>query len=67
MLVVGHVPSPEHHHHADLPSLDEVVAELALPEDRWELQASELRERQHAFKGEAPKTRVDSVVRARRR
>jgi SAM-dependent methyltransferase len=67
LLVVGHVPSPEHHHHADLPSLDEVVAELALPEDRWKLHVSELRERQHAFKGEAPKTRVDSVVRARRR
>ena len=59
-------PSPEHHHH-DLPSLDEVVAELALPEDGWELQASELRERQHAFRGEAPKTRVDTVVRFRRR
>ena len=56
LLVVGHAPSPEHHHHADLPSPDEVVAELALPDDGWELQASELREREHAFRGEAPKT-----------
>ena len=66
LLIVGHAPSPEHHH-GDLPSPEEVVAELALPEDGWELQASELRERRHAFRGEAPKTRVDSVVRFRRR
>jgi SAM-dependent methyltransferase len=66
LLVVGHAPSPEHPHH-DLPSVEQVVAELALPEDGWELQASELRERQHAFRGEAPKTRVDTVVRFRRR
>ena len=67
LLVVGHAPSPEHHHAEDLPTADEVVAELALPEDGWEPTVCELRERQHAFRGEAPKTRVDSVVRFRRR
>ena len=66
LLVIGHAPSPEHHHH-DLPSLEQVIAELALPEDGWELQVSELRERRHAFRGEAPKTRVDTVLRFRRR
>jgi len=66
LLVIGHAPSPEHHH-GDLPSPEQVVAELSLPDDGWELQASELREREHAFHGEAPKRRVDSVVRFRRR
>ena len=67
LLVVGHAPSPEHHHHEDLPGPDEVVAELALPDAEWELERSELRERQHAFRDEAPKTRIDTVVRFRRR
>jgi SAM-dependent methyltransferase len=65
LLIVGHAPSAEHHH-GDLPSPEEVVAELALGDD-WELQVCELRERMHAFAGEAPKARVDSVVRLRRR
>jgi SAM-dependent methyltransferase len=62
LLVVGHAPSAEHHH-ADLPSPEQVVAELALPDEGWELQACELRERMHAFRGEQPKARVDAVVR----
>jgi SAM-dependent methyltransferase len=66
LLIVGHAPSPEHHH-GDLPSLEQVVAELALPEDAWELRACELRERVHAFRGEAPKPRIDTVVRFRLR
>jgi SAM-dependent methyltransferase len=66
LLIVGHAPSAEHHH-GDLPSPEEVVTELALSEDDWELQVCELRERMHAFTGEAPKARVDSVVRLRRR
>jgi len=57
LLIIGHAPSAEHHH-ADLPGLDEVVAELGLPEDRWELETSELRERG---------SRIDTVVRFRRR
>lgn len=65
LLVIGHAPSAEHRH-ADLPSLEEVVAELALPEDRWRLVTSELREIQHAFRDEAPRARVDAVLRYER-
>jgi len=56
-LVIGHAPSATHHH-VDLPSAEETVAELALPDDRWELLTSELRE--------MPRERVDAVVRWRR-
>jgi SAM-dependent methyltransferase len=66
LLVVGHAPSPEHQH-ADLPAPEQVVAELALPEAEWELRACDLRERMHAFHDEAPKARIDTVVRFRRR
>jgi len=66
LLVVGHAPSAEHHHH-DLPAPEQVVAELALPEDEWELRACELRERLHAFRDEPAKARIDTVVRFRRR
>ena len=57
LLIVGHAPSVEHHHE-DLPGPDEVVGELALPENGWQLVTSELRER-----GD----RIDTVVRFRRR
>ena len=57
LLIIGHAPSAEHHH-ADLPGPDEVVVELGLPEDEWELETSELRERG---------SRIDTVVRFRRR
>ena len=66
LLVVGHAPSPEHHH-GDLPSPEEVVTELALPEDDWALEVCELRERLHAFRDEPPKARIDTVVRFRLR
>jgi SAM-dependent methyltransferase len=66
LLIVGHAPSAEHHHH-DLPAPEQVVAELALPEDQWELRACEVRERLHAFRDEPPKARIDTVVRFRRR
>jgi SAM-dependent methyltransferase len=59
LLVIGHAPSPEHSHH-DLPSPEQVIQELALD---WELVTAEQRERMHAFRGEAPKPRVDTVVR----
>jgi SAM-dependent methyltransferase len=62
LLVIGHVRS-ESHPELDLPDPDEVAAELALPADRWALRVSERREVQHAFKGEAPRTRVDGVLR----
>ena len=57
LLVVGHAPSAEHRH-VDLPGVDEVIAELALPEDGWQLAASGLRERG---------SRIDTVVCFRRR
>ena len=57
LLVVGHAPSAEHRH-ADLPGLDEVITELALPDDGWQLVTSELRERG---------SRIDTLVRLRRR
>jgi 2-polyprenyl-3-methyl-5-hydroxy-6-metoxy-1,4-benzoquinol methylase len=56
-LVIGHAPSPTHHH-VDLPTAAETVAELALPQDRWALLTSELREMHD--------DRVDTVVRWRR-
>lgn len=66
LLVIGHAPSPEHHH-ADLPSLDEVRADLAPATEGWEVVTSELRAFDHAFHGEAPKRRVDAIVRLTRR
>ncbi len=66
LLVIGHAPSPEHSH-ADLPGPEAVVADLALPEEGWELLTSDLRTREHAFGDEEPTTRVDAVVRLRRR
>ena len=56
-LVIGHAPSATHHH-VDLPSAEETVAELALPPDRWTLLTAELREMHD--------DRVDAVVRWRR-
>jgi 2-polyprenyl-3-methyl-5-hydroxy-6-metoxy-1,4-benzoquinol methylase len=65
LLVIGHAPSPEHQH-ADLPTLEEVRADLAPVTVGWEVEASELRAFDHAFAGEAPRRRVDVVVRLRR-
>jgi SAM-dependent methyltransferase len=62
LLVIGHAPSPEHPH-ADLPSLEEVRADLAPATDGWQVVTSELRGFDHAFHGEAPKRRVDAIVR----
>jgi SAM-dependent methyltransferase len=66
LLVIGHAPS-EAHPHADLPTLEETLADLALPDDGWTLGAAELRSHRHAFRDEEPVERVDVVVRARRR
>lgn len=65
LLVIGHAPSSSHPHH-DLPAPQEVVDELALPADRWQLCTSELRTVEHAFGDEAPTTRIDGVVRLQR-
>lgn len=65
LLVIGHAPSEEHTH-ADLPTLEEVRADLAPATGGWEPVTSELRSFDHAFHGEAPKQRVDAIVRLRR-
>jgi len=65
LLIVGHAPS-DAHPHADLPAPEQVLAELALPDEQWELHAAELREVVHAFAGEEPTARVDTVVHLRR-
>jgi len=65
LLVIGHVRS-ESHPELDLPDPDEVAAELALPADRWALRVSERREVEHAFRCEAPRRRVDGVLRYER-
>jgi SAM-dependent methyltransferase len=65
LLVIGHAPSPEHHDH-DLPTLDQVRADLAPVTEGWELATSELRAVDHAFAGETPKRRVDAIVRLTR-
>lgn len=66
LLIVGHAPS-ESHRHADLPTLEQVLAELALPEGEWATVAAELRELTHTFKGETEShARVDVVIHLRR-
>jgi SAM-dependent methyltransferase len=66
LLVIGHLPSAAHHHQ-DLPSVAQVVQELALPPAEWTLVVSEERRQQHAFRDEEPTERVDGVVRFERR
>jgi 2-polyprenyl-3-methyl-5-hydroxy-6-metoxy-1,4-benzoquinol methylase len=66
LLVIGHAPSDEHRH-AELQTADEIAAELALPDEAWELVTCEHRSRQHAFRDEQAHTRIDAIVRLRRR
>lgn len=65
LLVIGHAPSPEHPH-ADLPTLEEVRSDLAPATKDWQVVTCELRAFDHAFHAEAPKRRVDTIVRLRR-
>jgi hypothetical protein len=65
LLVIAHARSPEHHH-ADLPTLEEIRAELDPATAGWEVVTSELRAFDHAFADEAPRRRVDIVVRLAR-
>lgn len=65
LLVVGHVAS-DAHPHVDLPAPEEVVAELALPAERWALRTCSSRELEHAFRDETPHRRVDGVIRYER-
>jgi SAM-dependent methyltransferase len=65
LLIIGHVPSAAHPH-ADLPSTDEVVADLALPDAAWRTEVREERTHHHAFADEEPTQRIDSVLRLTR-
>lgn len=65
LLTIAHARSPEHHHD-DLPTLEELEAELAAATGGWKVVTSELRAFDHAFAGAEPKRRVDIVVRLRR-
>jgi 2-polyprenyl-3-methyl-5-hydroxy-6-metoxy-1,4-benzoquinol methylase len=62
LLVIAHARSPEHHH-ADLPMLEDVRDELRPATAGWRVVTSELRAFDHAFADEAPRRRVDIVVR----
>jgi 16S rRNA G1207 methylase RsmC len=66
LLVIGHAPSESHTHH-DLPTLDDVLGDLALPANAWDVVTADLRTFEHAFKDEDVHERVDAVIRARRR
>ncbi len=66
LLVIGHAPSATHAH-ADLPTAEDVVADLALPTDEWTLRTCAPVELEHAFAGEEPTRRTDAVVRYERR
>lgn len=65
LLVIGHAPSAAHAH-ADLPTAEEVVADLALPSDEWTVSTCAQVEVRHAFAGEEPVARTDAVVRCER-
>jgi SAM-dependent methyltransferase len=66
LLIIGHMPS-QAHPHADLPTPEAVIADLALPQDEWHLAVDELRTRRHAFADGEPVERVDSVLHFTRR
>jgi SAM-dependent methyltransferase len=69
LLIVGHsgVP-PWDHEHADvrLPTPQEVLADLHLPPEAWEVQACEEHERNQTGPDGRTFTRTDSTVRVRR-
>ncbi|MDA0563377.1 class I SAM-dependent methyltransferase [Streptomonospora sp. S1-112] len=70
LLVVGHSRNAHQHHlaeaHVVLPTAEEDLAVLELAEGEWEVLACE--EYEHAYTGaEGESTRVDTVVKVRRR
>jgi SAM-dependent methyltransferase len=69
LLIVGHggMPPWEHEHdHIRLPTPEEVLADLRLPEGRWEVQVSEEHERVQTGPDGKPVTRTDNTLRVRR-
>ena len=65
LVVIGHAPSSEHPDH-DLPSEREVLDGLAPATAGWEVVTCTQRRLQHAFPGQEPRERIDSIVRLRR-
>ncbi len=69
LLVVGHggFPPWEHDHaHLRLPTPQEVLTDLRLPEGRWEVQVCEEHERIQAGPDGKPVTRTDNTLKVRR-
>lgn len=69
LLVVGHAgfPSWEHDHpEMELPTTDEVLASLELPEGEWEVLLSEEHERIQNDPEGNPTTRTDNALKLRR-
>ncbi|KPC81596.1 SAM-dependent methyltransferase [Streptomyces sp. NRRL S-4] len=69
LLVVGHAgfPSWEHDHpDVELPTTDEVLASLELPEGEWEVLLSEEHERLQNDPEGNPTTRTDNALKVRR-
>ncbi|NEC66112.1 FAD-dependent oxidoreductase [Streptomyces sp. SID9727] len=70
LLIVGHAGFPAwDHHHADmeLPTPDEVLASLELPEGEWEVLLREEHERAISDPDGNPATRMDNTLKVRRR
>ncbi|MFE5243377.1 MULTISPECIES: SAM-dependent methyltransferase [unclassified Streptomyces] len=70
LLIVGHAgfPSWEHDHpEMELPTTDEVLASLELPEGEWEVLLSEEHERIQNDPDGNPTTRTDNALKVRRR
>ncbi|MBH0778169.1 SAM-dependent methyltransferase [Nocardia bovistercoris] len=72
LLIAGHAGWPsfvegDHEHsHVHLPSTDEVLAGLDLPEQRWRVEAAEEVEREVTWPDGRTGTRADNIVRLRR-
>ncbi|MGP3755218.1 SAM-dependent methyltransferase [Streptomyces sp. IBSNAI001] len=69
LLIVGHAGFPSwEHDHADmeLPTTDEVLASLELPEGEWEVLLSEEHERIQNDPDGNPTTRTDNALKVRR-
>ncbi|CAM5397461.1 class I SAM-dependent methyltransferase [Streptomyces atroolivaceus] len=70
LLIVGHAgfPSWEHDHpDMELPTTDEVLASLELPEGEWDVLLSEEHERIQNDPDGNPTTRTDNALKVRRR
>jgi SAM-dependent methyltransferase len=71
LLIEGHLDWPDAVKHGDHPDVrfptpDEVIADLGLTDDRWEILVSRAHEREQIIDGK-PLTRRDGTVKARRR